>query len=221
MNIKVLNAPSVKPVTVAETKSHLRIEIAADDADVAKKIAAAVSFLDPPNGILGRAMISQTLQLALNDFPPSPFRLPYPPVQSIDSIKYYNLADVETTVSASTYLLKTDSEPELLILKQGQSWPSDLSENDPYPVKIAFKAGYGDKPENVPEMIRLWIMARVGDFYLQRENIVIGQTISRDDFIDHALTNFRYHYVEKPSTGANLRKLWLSGDIPSSGFLRR
>lgn len=196
MNIKVLTAPTVLPVSVAEVKTHLRIDISADDADIEKKIKAVLAYLDPPLGTLGRAMISQTLQLALEDFPRSPYALPFPPVQLIASVKYYDLDDVQRTISSSNYILKNDTEPALLILKDGMSWPTDLSVNDPYPVKIAFKAGYGDAPANVPEMIRLWIMMTVGVFYNEREHSIIGQTVFQNEFSRRLIDNFRYHRPE-------------------------
>jgi uncharacterized phiE125 gp8 family phage protein len=194
--VKVITPPAKLPVTVAEVKSHLRVEIADDNLDIENKIKAVVSYLDPPDGILGRAMISQTLQISLADFPKGPIELPYPPVQSISAsgIKYLNSSDAETTVSSLIYVLKNDQEPALIILKTGESWPTDFTENDPYPVKINFKAGYGDNPANVPETIRLWIMMAVGDFYLQRENILIGQSLTQNEFSRRFIDNFVYKY---------------------------
>jgi uncharacterized phiE125 gp8 family phage protein len=197
MNIKVVTPPAKLPVTVAETKTHLRIEIDDDDLDIGKKIKAVVARLDPPDGILGRALITQTLRYSLEKFPAGQIRLPYPPAQSIASIKYIDSSEVEQPVAVTVYQLKTDSDPARIILKYNQDWPTDsLSENDPFPVKIEFIAGYGDDSEDIPEIIRLGIMMEVGDYYLQRENISLGQAIIQNEFSRRVFDNFIWRHIE-------------------------
>ena len=190
MNIRVVTPPAKLPVTVAEVRSHLRIDIDDDDLDIEKKIKASVSGLDPPDGRLGRALISQTLRWSLAEAPRRMIHLPYPPVRSIASVKYLSSSDVETTVSPATYALRNDQEPAVLVLKEGYEWPSDLSGNDPFPFKINFVAGYGDNPGDVPESIRLGIMMEVGDFYLQRENVVLGQSLAQNEFTRRIFDNY-------------------------------
>ncbi|MCJ7564821.1 MAG: hypothetical protein MUP52_09565 [Candidatus Aminicenantes bacterium] len=190
MNIKVISPPGNLPVTVAEIKQHLRIEIDEDDQDVELKIKAVVASLDPPNGRLGRTLITQTLRFSLPGYPARTIPLPYPPLQSVSSVRYVNSSEVETTISASDYILVNDQEPAILVLKSTVSWPTDLSENDPYPFKINFVAGYGDEPEDIPEDIRLGIMMEVGDYYLQRENISLGQAIVQNEFSRQIFNNY-------------------------------
>lgn len=216
MKISVLKPPVNLPVSVAEVKKHLRIEISDDDAEVEQLIKAVVSRIDPPDGILGRAMITQSLRFSLPGHPanitrqPYPatretamlprlsfwafrggvLRLPYPPIQSIIAVKYLDLEDNEKTIPPSAYLLRNDQDPAYLVLKSTAEWPSDFSWYDPYPFHVDFVAGYGDNAENVPEMIRLGIMMEIGDYYLQRENISLGQTIVSNDFTRHIFDNF-------------------------------
>lgn len=193
MNIKVITPPIKRPVTVEELKSHLRIEINDDDDDLESKIKAVVASLDPPDGRLGRALITQTLRYSMPANPPRFIRLPYPPVQSL-SVKYLNSLDVEMTVLPAYYVLKNDQEPAFLVLKENYSWPTDYSDNDPYPFKVDFVAGYGDDPEDVPEIIRLGIMMEVGDYYLQRENISLGQPISHNEFTRRVFDNYIWRH---------------------------
>jgi uncharacterized phiE125 gp8 family phage protein len=197
MNIKVITAPAQLPVTVAEIRQHCRIEITDDDEDLELKIKAVVNRLDPPDGILGRALITQTLRYSIEKFPGGQILLPYPPAQAISSIKYMDSSDVEQTVANTAYQLKTDSDPARIILKYGQNWPTcSLSGNDPLPVKINFISGYGDDPQDVPEMIRLGIMMEVADYYLQRENIVLGQAISQNEFTRRVFDNFVWRHLD-------------------------
>jgi uncharacterized phiE125 gp8 family phage protein len=196
MNIKVVTPPVNLPVTVAELKSHCNIEIDDDDVQLEQKIKASVALLDPPNGRLGRALISQTLRYSVASFPSGTIILPYPPVQSITSIKYVDSLEVEHTVSTSIYQLKNDSDPAMVILKYNQEWPTDsLSENDPLPVKIDFVAGYGANPANVPEAIRLGIMIEVADFYMHRENLLMGQSLTQNEFTRRIFDNFIWRHI--------------------------
>lgn len=216
MKISVIKAPLKLPVSVAEVKKHLRIEISDDDAEVEQKIKAVISALDPPDGRLGRAMITQTLRFSIPGHPaniirtPYPstremamlprlsfwafrggvLRLPYPPVQSIVAVRYIDLNDEEKTIPPSAYYLRNDQEPAYLVLKSTAEWPSDFSWYDPYPFHVDFVCGWGDGPENVPEMVRLGIMMEVGDYYMQRENISLGQNIVQNEFTRHLFDNF-------------------------------
>jgi len=197
MNIIVMEPPERLPITLEDVKEHVAIEIDDDDRQLELKIRAVVRSLDPPDGRLGRAMITQTLRYSLPGNPPDRIRLPYPPVQLISEINYFNESDVEMPIDPLIYLLKNDQDPAYLVLKSGKSWPTDFSDNDPFPFKINFVAGFGDRPENVPEDIRLGIMMEVADLYLLRENILVGQTVSENKFTRRIYDNYIWKHLDQ------------------------
>ncbi len=197
MNVQVLTGPAKLPVTVEEMKEkHPWVDTDADDTTIEQKIRAVVASLDPPNGRLGRCMITQTLRLSLRSYPPRVIKLPFPPVQSVAAVKYVSSLEVETLFAASNYVLIKDREPALLVLVSTTEWPTDLSETDPLPIKVEFVSGYGDDPANIPEDIRLGIMMEVADFYLLRENLVLGQSIAYNEFTRRIFDNYIWRHVD-------------------------
>lgn len=167
MRVVVKTAPAALPVDLDQLKEHAVIEHDLHDAMVQRMTAAVVAQLDPPYGWLGRAMIEQTLTAHLKFFPGSEIYLPYPPLQSVTSIKYVDLDGVTQTVDSGSYEVIT-TEPGYVALLDGESWPDDLSEIE-YPVFIEYVAGYGESYAHVPALIQQYIMVCVTEAYNRRE----------------------------------------------------
>ena len=74
--------------------------------------------------ITRRAYVQRTLEYTCESFSPYEFELPYPPLQSITSIKYIDADGVLQTVAASVYQLDTYREPGLVKPAWLQSWPT-------------------------------------------------------------------------------------------------
>src|SRR5512139_2288241 len=107
--LKLITAPTVEPVTTAETKSHLRVDTTADDTLIGTLITAARQDSEE---YLNRALVTQTWDLYMDGFPTTTkIKVPLPPLQSITSIKYYDEDDVEATMTATDYIVDTVSEP--------------------------------------------------------------------------------------------------------------
>ena len=115
--------------------------------------------------VQNRALISQTWELVLDDWPSgSVIEVPLPPLSSVASIKYKDSAGTETTWAATNYIVDTDSFLGRIVLADGISWPSTTL----YPaggIRIQFVAGY----TTVPEVVRSAILLLVGHLYENRE----------------------------------------------------
>lgn len=173
MFVTVTTPPDEYPVSVADLKKHMVIDHASDDDLIESYLQAAIAEIDPPHGILGRAMVEQTLTAYLTGFS-SIIRLPYPPLISVESVKYTDSDGAEQTVDSDTYEVITGSEPGYISLLDGESWPTDLDEIE-FPVFIEYKAGYetavdGDtRTITVPHGIQIYIMLLVAEMYKERE----------------------------------------------------
>ena len=55
----LITAPAAEPITVTDTKKHMRVEHSDDDALIARLINVAIEFVDA-RGALGKTMITQT-----------------------------------------------------------------------------------------------------------------------------------------------------------------
>ena len=115
-----------------------------------------------------RAYITQVWDYWLDDFPDSPFKIPLPPLITIDSIKYYDTGGVEHVFPPASYETDVSNYIGRGCLAYSISWPT--TELRPMKnVAIQFTAGYGALATDVPEKIRLAIKLLVGDMYENRE----------------------------------------------------
>lgn len=172
MGLSLVTSPAVEPVSLADVKRHLRLEHDDDDTILALYISAARQWIDG-DGWLGRALITQTWELTLDEFPTSEIRLPLLPVQEITSVKYDDADGIEQTVDADDYYLDNTSQPSWLLPLSDVPWPSPMSGTNT--VRVRFVAGYGDEPADVPAPIRAAILLMTGHLYANREAVMTGQ----------------------------------------------
>ena len=96
--------------------------------------------------------------------------LPFPPLASVDSIKYIDVNGVQQTLDPSAYIVDTVSEPGRVTPAYSTSWPSIREQANA--VEVAFTCGYGSATA-VPAGIRRWMKIRIATLYNQREEVAI------------------------------------------------
>jgi uncharacterized phiE125 gp8 family phage protein len=168
---KLIEQPAEEPVSLAEARSHLRIENGEDDY-ISGLITAARRYCET---FQRRAYITQTWDLYLNRFPPGCIKIPVPPFQSVTFIKYKDVTGVLRTFESSEYLLDSFSEPGLICLAYGKSWPATYPEINS--VQIRFVAGYGTAAD-VPQEIKEAILLKVADLYEHRGDEGFDQNVN-------------------------------------------
>lgn len=191
MALKLVTAPANDPLTLDEAKAHLRVDYTDDDLLIAALITAAVQYCDGPKGFLGRALISQTWDLYLDEFPcrfGSAFHrrghhrygahidIPLPPLISVGGVFFLDNSGNESEVDPSLYAVDAASEPGRIVPKNF-AWP--IAGCLPNAVRIRFTAGYvtSDSPpqDNVPQPILAAMKMYIGDLYANRETMLTGQ----------------------------------------------
>ena len=181
MALRLITAPAVQPLTLAEAKAHLRVDSSDDDFLIASLIDAARAYVDGKDGFLGRALVTQTWEVVIDEFPENEIKIPLPPLQSVVSIKYDDSAGVEQTLATTEYTVDAVSEPGWVV-PVTTGWPASIFEGI-NAVRIQFVAGYPpgtdspvDLAANVPGSVKAAMLLHVGAFYAHRENVVVGQT---------------------------------------------
>ncbi len=168
MNTRTTTAPTVEPLTLAETKVHLREDLtdAGNDALITSLIAVARQACEHR---VQRALMLQTLEATLDAFPCASARNPdaaieliMPPVIDITSVTY-TAANGSSTVLASTdYTLDARSEPARLVPAYGLNWPD--TQNSIAAVRVVYRAGYSASATAataqaaVPAALRQWML---------------------------------------------------------------
>ncbi len=163
------DVPALRPVSLAEAKAHLRVDFSDDDTLISALIDAATAHIDGYTGILARALVTQTWRQDFCDWPGDRvLRLPLAPVASVESVKYFDAANVETTVSESgNYALLEDARGPYIKFTSDFAAPALYDERDDR-IRVTFVAGYGD-PSDVPAAIRAAVLLIVGDLYKNRD----------------------------------------------------
>ena len=174
MRTTLNTGPSKEPVTVDQVKKHLRIMTSDDDAYINSLITPARKQVEYD---LRRALITQTWTMYLDQFPGNGeyIRLPYPPLQSITYIKYYDTNNEQQTWSSDEYEEDIYSHPARIAETHGYNYPSTYSRLNA--VEIKFIAGYGDDATDVPETITQAMYLLLGHWYENREATTDGRPI--------------------------------------------
>src|SRR5690606_14420890 len=146
-----------------------RVDGTDEDTLITGLIAAARETVET---FAGRALITQTWELVLDDWPDSDtIKLPRPPLQSVTSVTYVDEAGVSHTLSSASYIVDTDSEPGRLVLKAGESWPSETLQAA-NGVRVRYAAGYGAAAA-VPEKFKLAVKLLAVHWYENREPVAM------------------------------------------------
>lgn len=163
--LKLVTAPTVEPLTVAEAQDYLRVDPANDQTLLATLITSSRRALEE---YTSRSLINTTWDYAVaaHQLVGTSLRLPRAPLASITSATYYADNGTPGTFAASSYYADTYSSPGRLVLLDGASWPSALRERASLVVR--FVAGYGSSSASVPEDIRIAMLMLVGLMYEER-----------------------------------------------------
>lgn len=165
----LITGPTEPPVSLAEAKAHLRVDFTDDDTLISALVDAATAHIDGHTGILARALVTQTWRQDFCDWPGDRvLRLPLAPVASVQSVKYFDSANTEITVSETgNYALLEDARGPYIKFTSDFAAPALYDERDDR-IRVTFVAGYGD-PSDVPAAIRAAVLLIVGDLYKNRD----------------------------------------------------
>jgi uncharacterized phiE125 gp8 family phage protein len=142
-------APVAEPVTKAWMKEHLPLDGTDHDDLLDRYIAAARLQVEAHTK---RQLISATWLLKMSSFP-AEIIVPYPPLQSVTHVKYYDDAGDQQTLTANTdYQTDLTSEPGRIKPAYNKSWPS-IRVGNYESVEVKFVAGYGDAGTDVHESL--------------------------------------------------------------------
>ena len=193
MTVRVITAPAVEPITLAEAKEHLRFDDAcgvAQDALISGLIRVVRNYAE---NYTRRAFVQQTLEYTTHCFTHE-MVLPRPPLISIESVKYIDTDGVLQTVDSSVYQIDSYRAPGLIKPAWLQYWPI-VTRNDYNAVRIRYVAGYApvgsptDYASGVPEVIKQWMKIRLANYHSFASDIVVGTIVAnlQRDFCDALL----------------------------------
>lgn len=197
----LITAPTVPVVSLAEAKTHLEVALDTSDKDaqIAALVAASAGQIDAAyGGWLERALRPQTWELRRSSFDDDDYdddgnvELPYPPLITVDSVKYDDADGVEQTLVLNTGYRILDLggrwKQSIAPIYDG-SWPTARSDGSS--VRIRFTSGYPLTPVDLmPPLIKSWVLLNVGYLFKEREAEQPLPRETLDALIHHYRLNF-------------------------------
>jgi uncharacterized phiE125 gp8 family phage protein len=187
-------------VTLAQAKDWLRVDSSDEDSLITTLIEAARQRVEE---ITRRALITQQFEFSLDQFPTGgrvisgafqsnsrlvvqsrggfdcgrEILLPKPPLVSVQSLKYYDQDGTLQTLDSAAYHVDAAAKPGRIVLADNYDWP-EVSIR-PNAVVIAYTAGYGDAPGEIPQALRVAIKFMLAHWYSTRTPINVGSIMSQ------------------------------------------
>lgn len=191
MGLKLITAASAEPITLAQLKAQVRQDTTDDDAVLTLAIAAARAKAE---NYTGTAIISQTWEQTLDEFPEAEIELLKPPVTSITSLSYVDTTGATQVISSGNYTLDAATFPGWVLPAYGTEWPATRDQANA--VAIRYTTGYVDA-NAVPADMRAWLLLTAAFIYAQREVMVLGGKVAEIParFVDSLLDPYRVFKV--------------------------
>jgi len=170
--------PAVEPVTLAEAKAHLRVDISTDDALIASIIKAAREWCEE---YLDRSLVHTQWTMRMDSFPRE-FVLPRPPMAmsgtvTATAITYTLETQAVETLDAATYRVDRHDTPGAIRVVYAGTWPAHLFDENS--VTVTWWGGYGADGTSVPAAIRSAMLMIISSLYEHRTAVLTG-TISKE-----------------------------------------
>ena len=179
MGLLLLEGPDAPLVSLDEARIHLKDPAVEDNDLVLALLAAATAQAE---AYTRRRFLPQRWRVTLDAFPCGALVLPFPPLLSVESVKYLDAAGTLQTVAAEDYAVRTAETPGEIVPAYGKFWPAARATEDA--VRVEFTCGYVVKEDEeaeawtpaVPEGIRRAVLLVVGTLYANRESVITGTT---------------------------------------------
>lgn len=166
----LLEAPETEPITLLELQVHLKVD--GEDTYLNSLIKTTRKGMER---YLKRSILTQTWE-AYADCWHDEFKLPYPSLQSVTHVKYFDIEGNEQTLPTSEYWVVNTDDPGYIKRGYDVTYP-ELQYGRPDSVKIEYIAGW--EVETLPEEIKHAMKIWCADLYEHRGSISIGSGVHK------------------------------------------
>lgn len=185
MRSRLVTPPITEPISLSEAKAHLRFTPNAEDALISERISMIRKYCENQTQI---SLMPQTWELVSDGFC-CDMLLPHPPVQSITSIKYFDVDGVEQTIPSADYVLDNiDDLRARVVPASGKEWPRTAYGVNV--VRVRYVAGYQDASA-VPGPLKLYILAHLSHWFVNRSAVNVGNIVTKMEFFDSLIDQYK------------------------------
>lgn len=159
--------PVVEPVSLADAKTHLRVDTESDDDHILALISSAREWCE---NYTQRTFIHTQWTMTFDTFPWE-IELPRPPVavasgNTATTITYAMETGGTATLATSQYRVDRTAEPGVIRTVYAGTWPSHLLDRNS--ISVTWWGGYGEDGGKVPKVVRSAILMLVAYWYERR-----------------------------------------------------
>ncbi len=163
MALELLGGPASEPVSLAEAKTHLRVDHSDEDDLISSLITTSRLQVE---AALGLALITQQWVLRADCWPLSGVvELPLRPLISVDEVRVLDAEGAATTLDDISYAVDNNGDRPRLMSRTGY-WPLPGARLNG--IEIEFTAGFGTTASLVPHDIRQALLALIVHWFEHR-----------------------------------------------------
>lgn len=161
MELVYVSGPASEPITLAEAKAHLRVDLTDEDDLISVLITAARQYVEVAAGV---CIGSQTWRQSYDCFPEC-FLCLKTPLVSVTSLYYLDSAGSNTLLDPSDYRVDVDSGRVTPLY--GDTFPT--AREDTGSVRLTYVAG-----GTIAPVLRQAMFLLIGHWFENREAIALG-----------------------------------------------
>lgn len=166
MTKRLIAPPAALAVSIEAARRQARTSGTSLDAELEEKIQGITEEVEHKTG---RALIEQTWELALDNFPAAGvIKLAPARLLAVKHVRFYDQGGVLQTLHPDDYLVETKREPGWLLPAPGCAWPA--TQVRPSAVEIQYVCGYGPTEAEVPAAIKEYILGMIENHYYPNPN---------------------------------------------------
>lgn len=170
-SIKVKTPATLSIMTVAEAKTHLRIDHTYDDDYITALIEVATEYIQEYTNTF---LLTTVIEQYSDTWEGSQYLLKSP-YADIDSIGYFDSNNTFTIWAQTEYVISKYGAPVRVGLNQDKSYPTLANRLDA--VKVAYTVGYS-AADKIPKPLIQAAKLLVATYYENREETIIGKIAS-------------------------------------------
>jgi uncharacterized phiE125 gp8 family phage protein len=165
MTATLTTPPAIEPVSLAEAKTHLRVDGDDDDSLIAATITAARLFVEQATR---RALLAQGWRVLMDAWPASrTIEMPIAPLIEVNAVSVIDDGSDEIEVDQAAYEIDVFSTPPRLLLVGSLPSPGRGLNG----IAIDVTAGYGEAADAVPAPLLQAILQLVAHWYENRSAV--------------------------------------------------
>lgn len=171
---RMISAPGLEPVPLAELKEHLDVDGDEQDTLLTTLIVVARATIER---MTGQLMMTQSWKISVDAVPPGGLMiLPLGPVQTVSAVTVYDAEGNATLWPGSTYTLDLVGEPARLLFHGARPIPGRRLGS----IEIDVICGFGSSADAVPADLVQAVRLLAAHWYATRGNAINPSSVPDD-----------------------------------------